>query len=116
MDFVETVQLELPKIEIPQLREATGDYTKGLIIEIAAIHEGLTANYNNYPADDLEASLDSWVKPYHKPLILNHDVSNEPLGRIIGAKMDKETDGSPYIRLQTAILAPEAIAKVADGR
>lgn len=115
MDFVETVQLELPKIEIPKLQEA-GNYTKGLVVEIAAIHEGLTANYNNYPADALEASLESWVKPYNKPLILNHDLMNEPLGRVIGAKMDKETDGSPFIRLQTAILAPEAISKVSDGR
>jgi len=77
---------------------------------------GLTANYNNYSAVELEKALQSWVEPYPKPIILNHDLNSEPIGRVIAAKMDKEEDGSPYVRLQIAVTDPVAAQKVADQR
>lgn len=77
---------------------------------------GLTANYNNYSAVELEKSLKSWVEPYPKPIILNHDLNSEPIGRVMAAKMDKEDDGSSYIRLQIAITDPQAAQKIADKR
>lgn len=77
---------------------------------------GLTANYNNYSAIELEKSLKSWVEPYPKPIILNHDLNSEPIGRVMAAKMDKEEDGSSYIRLQIAITDPQAAQKIADKR
>lgn len=77
---------------------------------------GLTANYNNYSAAALEAALQSWVEPYPKPIILNHNLDNEPIGRVMAAKMDKESDGSAYVRLQIAITDPLAIEKVLDKR
>jgi starvation-inducible DNA-binding protein len=64
----------------------------------------------------LEKALQSWVDPYPKPIILNHDLNSEPIGRVIAAKMDKEEDGSPYVRLQVAITDPVAAQKVADKR
>ncbi len=60
--------------------------------------------------------MQSWVDPYPKPIILNHDLNSEPIGRVIAAKMDKEEDGSPYVRLQVAITDPVAAQKVADKR
>ena len=77
---------------------------------------GLTANYNNYSAAELEKALQSWVEPYPKPIILNHDLNSEPLGRVIAARMDTEEDGSPYVRLQLAITDPVAAQKIADKR
>lgn len=77
---------------------------------------GLTANYNNYSAQALEAALQSWVEPYPKPIILNHDLNSEPIGRVMAAKMDKEEDGSAFVRLQVAITDPVAIQKVLDKR
>lgn len=77
---------------------------------------GLTANYNNYSAIELEKSLKSWVEPYPKPIILNHDLNCEPIGRVMAAKMDREEDGSSYIRLQIAVTDPQAAQKIADKR
>jgi len=77
---------------------------------------GLTSNYNNYSAIELEKALQSWVEPYPKPIILNHDLNAEPIGRVIAAKMDKEEDGSPFVRLQIAITDPTAAQKVLDKR
>jgi len=64
----------------------------------------------------LEKALQSWVEPYPKPIILNHDLNSEPIGRVMAAKMDKEQDGASYVRLQVAITDPTAIQKVLDKR
>jgi hypothetical protein len=77
---------------------------------------GLTSNYNNYSAAELEKALQSWVEPYPKPIIMNHDLNTEPIGRVMAAKMDKEGDGSPFVRLQVAITDPVAAQKILDKR
>lgn len=60
--------------------------------------------------------MQSWVEPYPKPIILNHDLNSEPMGRVMAARMDKEADGSSFVRLQIAITDPMAIQKVLDKR
>lgn len=47
---------------------------------------------------------------------MNHDMNSEPIGRVMAARMDKEEDGSHYVRLQVAITDPVAIEKVLDKR
>lgn len=116
-DFVENFTLQLPdfsKLDIDFSESFNSNH--GLIIEVAAIHEGLTSNYNNYSAVELEKALQSWVEPYPKPIILNHDLNTEPIGRVMAAKMEKESDGSAYVRLQIAITDPVAAQKVIDKR
>jgi hypothetical protein len=76
----------------------------------------MTSNYNNYSAAELEKALQSWVEPYPKPIILNHDLNTEPIGRVMAAKMDKEQDGSNFVRLQIAITDPVAAQKIMDKR
>ncbi len=76
----------------------------------------MTANYNNYSAVELEKALQSWVEPYPKPIIMNHDLNTEPIGRVMAAKMDKEEDGSSFVRLQIAITDPVAAQKILDKR
>ena len=60
--------------------------------------------------------MQSWVEPYPKPIILNHDLNSEPIGRVMAARMDKEEDGSSFVRLQIAITDPVAVQKVMDKR
>jgi hypothetical protein len=116
-DFVENFTLKLPDFSKVDLDFSESFNSRhGLIIEVAAIHEGLTANYNNYSAQELEKALQSWVEPYPKPIILNHDLNTEPIGRVMAARMDKEEDGSAFVRLQIAITDPVAAQKVLDKR
>ena len=90
-DFIENFTLELPDFSKSDINFSESFNSKnGLIIEVAAIHEGLTSNYNNYSAQELEKALQSWVDPYPKPIILNHDLNTEAIGRVMAAKMDKE--------------------------
>lgn len=116
-DFVENFTVLLPDFSKSEIEFSESFNSKhGLIIEVAAIHEGLTSNYNNYSAAELEKALQSWVEPYPKPIILNHDLNNEPIGRVIAAKMDTEIDGTSFVRLQVAITDPVAAQKVLDKR
>lgn len=115
-DFVENFTVELPDFsEYEAEFSESFNSNKALIIEVAAIHEGLTSNYNFYSKEDLEKSLTSWVEPYPKPIIMNHDLNSEPFGRVMAAKMDDE-DGSSFIRLQIAITDPVAAQKIMDKR
>jgi hypothetical protein len=116
-DFVENFTIQMPDFSKMDLDFSESFNSKhGLIIEVAAIHEGLTSNYNNYSSEELEKALQSWVEPYPKPIILNHDMNTEPMGRVIAARMDKESDGATYVRLQIAITDPIAAQKVLDKR
>lgn len=116
-DFTENFTLELPDFSKSDVNFSESfNSSNGLIIEVAAIHEGLTSNYNNYSAEELEKALQSWVDPYPKPIILNHDLNTEAIGRVMAAKMDKEEDGSSFVRLQIAITDPVAAQKVLDKR
>lgn len=117
MDFIESFTVKLPDFSESEIDFSESfDSNKGLIIELAAIHEGLTSNYNFYSKEELEKALESWVNPYPKPIILNHDMNSEPIGRVMAAKMDTEEDGSSFVRLQVAITDPVAIQKVLDKR
>lgn len=118
MEFTETLTLKMPRIEsqLNEFSEAAFSANHGLVIELAAIHEGTTANFNHYSAEALTESLLSWTTPYPKPIIMHHDPYTEPLGRVIGARMDKEADGTPYVRLQVAVTDPAAIEKIKDQR
>jgi len=116
-DFVENFTVQLPDFSQADIDFSESFSSKnGLIIEVAAIHEGLTSNYNHYSSEELEKALQSWVEPYPKPIILNHDLNTEPIGRVMAARMDKEEDGSSFVRLQIAITDPVAAQKVLDKR
>ena len=120
-DFTEDVTIALPSevnnvVDFVESTNTKEGGERGLIVEVAAVHEGLTNNYTNYSAAGLEASLRTWTEPYAKPILRNHDMTSEPLGRVMAAKMDTEGDGTPYTRLQVAILDPIAIEKVLDER
>lgn len=117
-NFTETLTIEVPAVEEQVSAFSEGEYKRnhGLIVEVAAIHEGMTANFNFYPAKALEAALTTWVAPYPKPIIMNHDPLSEPVGRVMAAKMEEEADGTPFTKLQIAITDPEAIRKVLDQR
>lgn len=85
---------------------------------VEAIHSGLTRNYTFYPAQHLEKSVDSWITPYSKPVIKNHDIYEEPLGRVKSAefKQSQIAHDKHTIQLSLEITDPETIQKVMDGR
>lgn len=95
---------------------ATKKRSKGLVIEIAAIHVGTTRNANYYSEAELHEAAPTWTTPFPKPIIINHDLDSDPLGRVIGATVESPELAAPFIKTQAAITDPVAIERVIDKR
>lgn len=120
MDFLirENLTVATPNLTDFFIREAAHGKgkRKRIIVEIAAIHEGITKNFNKYTAEELEKATLSWMTPYPKPLLLNHDMNTEPLGRMVNADFKKNLESESFIQLRAAVIDPVAASKVIDGR
>jgi hypothetical protein len=99
---------------------------------IEAIHSAITRNCTFYGPQKLRGKNDfvhketgkvrptgvfSWTTPYRKPMLLNHDIWVDPLGRMLKAEYKQKTSkGTPGIICYPEIIDPEAAIKVLDGR
>ena len=106
---------------VSSIEDASGktkDQKKKAIVKVEATHSILTKNKTFYPANELEKAHRTWVEPYEKPVIRNHNESTEPLGRVREA-MFKDSilhPGQKTIELTLEITDSDAIEKVLDGR
>jgi hypothetical protein len=102
-----------------------------LSVTIDATHSGRLTNGRVYPGKHMKKSVKSFLSPYPKPVLKNHDDLGDPIGRVASAKYlqlkqgeEFSTDymnpgkglGSGFIRLGVEIMDLDAIEKVADGR
>jgi regulator of replication initiation timing len=90
---------------------------------IEAIHAGTTRNYTRYPAEklrgdeSLKSGVYSWMHPFAKPVIYNHDVNTEASGRIQAAAFAEFTAaGRPGIIVVPKITQESAIDDILGGR
>ena len=70
------------------LSDKENDIKKGysLVCEVNATHAGTLINNRIYPPDSMQNGITTWTKPYRKPVLINHDDSKDPVGRVISAK------------------------------
>lgn len=108
---------------INSFKEADGTTKVMLKPRIEAIHAGRTKNNTIYLKEKLQgdrekhSGVHSWTYPYPKPMIINHDTRNEPLGRITSAQyIEDSVTGKPCIVISPEITDKEAIEKLMDGR
>lgn len=94
-----------------------------LLPRIEAIHEGATRNNTVYQREKLRGSIEnksgvySWLHPYPKPVIYNHDVNTKATGRIYTAAFAEYTQaGRPGIIAVPKITDPEAIEGILGER
>ena len=122
--IVETFTIRAGKNDAKyQVAESEGSTRKYLLPRIEAIHAGTTLNYNHYLAEKLKGDpikktgVYSWMNPYPKPVIYNHDTHTEATGRIQNAIYTDYTEaGKPGIILIPKITDPKAIEALEDGR
>jgi hypothetical protein len=105
----------------------------GIVVPtIEAIHASITRNFTFYGAPKLKGKADyvyketgklrptgvhSWNTPFPKPMLVNHDIYVDPLGRIPKAEFKNKTStGVPGIIIYPEIVDPDAAQKVLDGR
>lgn len=89
-----------------------------LKVTIETLHSGMTKNHNYYSRAELERAAEGWLKPYAKPLIKNHDMDSEPLGRAVEVSFGRSTKkrGAYSAMVDFLVTDPEAEEKIADGR
>lgn len=88
-------------------------------VEMEATHSGRNLNYCIYYEDSMEKDAETFMNPYHKPILKNHnDYSGEPLGRIKQAVFGPSalTDERSAIHLTAHVTDQDAIPKFIDGR
>lgn len=90
-----------------------------LDVEMEATHSGKNHNYCIYYEDSMEKDAESFVNPFKKPMLKNHnDYSGEPLGRITQSWFAPSalTDERSAIHLKARVTDQDAIPKFLDGR
>lgn len=119
----ETVNVRMQQGQRATILSESSETHEFLMPRIEAIHAGRTRNYNHYPADKLrgDASIQSgvysWLQPYAKPVIYNHDTNTEATGRIYSAAYAEYTQaGRPGIIVVPKITESNAMKALKDGR
>lgn len=89
-----------------------------LDVETEATHSGKNHNYCIYYEDSMEKDAESFMNPFAKPMLKNHDSYSEPLGRTKQSwhGPSKLTDERSAIHLVTRVTDKDAIEKFLDGR
>lgn len=89
-----------------------------LDVETEATHSGKNHNYCIYYEDSMEKDAESFINPFNKPMLKNHNSYSEPLGRIKQSWFgpSKLTDERSAIHLKTRVTDKDAIPKFLDGR
>lgn len=90
-----------------------------LDVDMEATHSGKNHNFVIYYEDSMEKDVESFVNPFHKPILKNHNqYSGEPLGRIRQAYHGESalTDERSAIHLKVRVTDRTTFEKFLDGR
>jgi hypothetical protein len=101
-----------------------------MYVDVVATHSDFTINNRQYPKRHVKSGVLSWTLPNEKPLLLNHDMEGESLGRIVDAKFVAHTkrmidkpDIAPYMKVGTGhqelklkVCGKDNVERVLDGR
>lgn len=88
-------------------------------VDVEATHSGENHNYVTYYEDSMEKDAETFMNPFPKPILKNHNsYSGEPLGRVTAFATGPSniTDDRSAIFLKARITDKEAIPKFLDGR
>lgn len=89
-----------------------------LDVHTEATHSGKNHNYCVYYEDSMEKDAETFLNPFSKPMLKNHNSYSEPLGRTRQAwhGASQLTDERSAIHLVTRVTDTDAIQKFLDGR
>lgn len=136
--------LAIPTDSVPDQLLRTWDKYEAMVdkvlrMKIDATHSGRVTNKRVYPGKKMKKAAPTWTSVenggssnFDKPVLINHDIDSDPIGRVIGAEFvhlkrgqDFDNDfrlpelngpGSGFIRLSVNIADIEAAAKFLDKR
>jgi len=74
------------------LQNVDAEAQRGLLVTLNLSSSGRRINNRIYTPKGQRAGVDSWTTPYPKPMILNHDKSVDPIGRLVSAEWVSNQD------------------------
>ncbi|AIY85339.1 hypothetical protein U729_3069 (plasmid) [Clostridium baratii str. Sullivan] len=85
---------------------------------IEVTHSGLNDNNFVYNSEDLEEGVTTWLTPFKKPLLKNHDLDSEPVGRVIDAYHGKSdiANDRDTLNVTFRVTDKDAMVKLLDKR
>lgn len=93
------LQLNDSDIKLLQDAKASKKEIKSLKVKIEASHSGIVnKNYWFYTPTGMADGADSFVKPYNKPVTVNHDPDLPPIGRVLESSYIDYSQYSTEIR------------------
>ena len=116
---VEVVDADGNPLEHMNLADSVADgQPMAIDVTFEATHSGRNRNFFNYNSEDLERGAASWKSPFSKPLLKNHDMYTEPLGRVQDFSFGPSviTDERDAITVTFRVTDQDAITKFLDGR
>lgn len=119
---VQILDADGSQLNVMQLLDAVkSDSTKlpsAIDVTFEATHSGRNANYFQYDSADLERDSHTWMSPFPKPLIKNHDIYQEPLGRVVDYSFGPSeiTDDADCVNVTYRVTDADAIQKFLDKR
>ena len=87
-------------------------------VTFEATHSGRNLNDAVYLSESMANDCNTFMFPYAKPLIKNHDSYEEPLGRVVASDFDKSefVEDRDTINVTFRVSDQDAMQKFADGR
>lgn len=100
------------------IKDVKGGEIAALDVTFEATHSGKNKNHVVYSSDSMETDSKSWLYPFKKPLIKNHDMGVEPIGRVVDSLFG-QSEFAPdrdTINVTFRVSDEDAMRKFADGR
>lgn len=103
---------------LDEIKEDSSKTPAALDVTFESTHSGKNKNFANYQSDSMEHDADSWMDPYKKPFLKNHDSHSEPLGRVKDFQFGQSeiNPARDCIDVTYRITDKDAIPKILDGR
>lgn len=94
------------------------DETIALDVTFESTHSGENLNHAVYTSSSLEKDTRSWLFPFAKPLIKNHNLDEEPIGRTIDSSFGQSEfdENKDCVDTTFRVTDKDAMVKFADRR
>jgi hypothetical protein len=91
---------------------------KAIDVTFESTHSGKNKNFADYVSSSMENDAESWMAPYKKPFLKNHDSYSEPLGRVKDYSFGPSeiNPARDCIDVTYRVTDGDAIPKLLDGR